>query len=83
MKQGVLPRLIATLVNRRREVKKLMKAPDTPPSKIAQVHMAFAVLLFGSTNVLTLNTFTIVRYQTNGSEVDCKLDVWMSWFRRV
>ncbi|EFP82360.2 DNA-directed DNA polymerase alpha catalytic subunit pol1 [Puccinia graminis f. sp. tritici] len=36
MKQGVLPRLIATLVNRRREVKKLMKAPDTPPSKIAQ-----------------------------------------------
>ncbi|POW04709.1 hypothetical protein PSTT_10205 [Puccinia striiformis] len=36
MKQGVLPRLIATLVNRRREVKKLMKAPDTPASKIAQ-----------------------------------------------
>jgi len=36
MKQGILPRLIATLVNRRREVKKLMKAPDTPPAKIAQ-----------------------------------------------
>ncbi|MBW0461024.1 hypothetical protein O181_000739 [Austropuccinia psidii MF-1] len=36
MKQGVLPKLIATLVNRRREVKKLMKAPDTPSSKIIQ-----------------------------------------------
>ncbi|KNE95852.1 hypothetical protein PSTG_10912 [Puccinia striiformis f. sp. tritici PST-78] len=50
------PLRAATLVNRRREVKKLMKAPDTPASKIAQspvpfisqsgsVHSSFAIVL--------------------------------------
>ncbi|KAF2006808.1 hypothetical protein P154DRAFT_614940 [Amniculicola lignicola CBS 123094] len=33
--QGILPRLIATLVNRRREVKKLMKAKDATPDQLA------------------------------------------------
>ncbi|CAH7685382.1 DNA polymerase alpha subunit A [Phakopsora pachyrhizi] len=36
MKQGILPRLIATLVNRRRQVKSLMKDRDVPPSKMIQ-----------------------------------------------
>ncbi|KAF8507515.1 hypothetical protein BU17DRAFT_78091 [Hysterangium stoloniferum] len=34
--QGVLPRLIATLVNRRRQVKALMKDRDATPAKILQ-----------------------------------------------
>jgi DNA polymerase alpha subunit A len=33
--QGILPRLIATLVSRRREVKKLMKAKDATPDQLA------------------------------------------------
>jgi DNA polymerase alpha subunit A len=33
--QGILPRLIATLVSRRREVKKLMKAKDATPDELA------------------------------------------------
>ncbi|OJD39879.1 dna polymerase alpha catalytic subunit [Diplodia corticola] len=33
--QGILPRLIATLVNRRREVKKLMKAPTASRDELA------------------------------------------------
>lgn len=33
--QGILPRLIATLVNRRREVKKLMKDPSAPQDQLA------------------------------------------------
>ncbi|GME25628.1 DNA-directed DNA polymerase family B pol2 [Neofusicoccum parvum] len=33
--QGILPRLIATLVNRRREVKKLMKAPSASKDQLA------------------------------------------------
>ncbi|KAJ4305077.1 DNA-directed DNA polymerase alpha catalytic subunit pol1 [Kalmusia sp. IMI 367209] len=33
--QGILPRLIATLVNRRREVKKLMKDPTASPDQLA------------------------------------------------
>ncbi|KAF2871921.1 DNA polymerase alpha catalytic subunit A [Massariosphaeria phaeospora] len=33
--QGILPRLIATLVNRRREVKKLMKSPSATPDELA------------------------------------------------
>jgi DNA polymerase alpha subunit A len=33
--QGVLPRLIATLVSRRREVKKLMKNPKSSPDQLA------------------------------------------------
>ncbi|KAF2500050.1 DNA polymeras-like protein alpha catalytic subunit [Lophium mytilinum] len=33
--QGVLPRLIKTLVNRRREVKKLMKDPNASPDDLA------------------------------------------------
>lgn len=36
IKQGVLPKLIAGLVGRRREVKKLMKAPGVSASKAAQ-----------------------------------------------
>ncbi|KAH9821499.1 hypothetical protein DFH28DRAFT_1078854 [Melampsora americana] len=35
-KQGILPRLIATLVNRRRQVKSLMKDRDTAPNKMIQ-----------------------------------------------
>ena len=35
--QGVLPRLIATLVNRRRQVKALMKDKSTTPGKMLQV----------------------------------------------
>ncbi|KAJ7132213.1 hypothetical protein C8R44DRAFT_773372 [Mycena epipterygia] len=34
--QGVLPRLIATLVSRRRVVKSLMKEPRVPPAKLLQ-----------------------------------------------
>ncbi|ORX99207.1 hypothetical protein BCR34DRAFT_606680 [Clohesyomyces aquaticus] len=33
--QGILPRLIATLVSRRREVKKLMKSPSATPDQLA------------------------------------------------
>jgi len=33
--QGILPRLIATLVQRRREVKKLMKSPTASPDQLA------------------------------------------------
>jgi DNA polymerase alpha subunit A len=33
--QGILPRLIATLVSRRREVKKLMKNPKSTPDQVA------------------------------------------------
>lgn len=35
--QGVLPRLIATLVNRRRQVKSLMKDKSASPAKLLQV----------------------------------------------
>lgn len=35
--QGVLPRLIAALVNRRRQVKNLMKDKDATPAKLMQV----------------------------------------------
>lgn len=35
--KGVLPRLIATLVNRRRQVKSLMKDKSASPAKILQV----------------------------------------------
>ncbi|KAG8995845.1 DNA-directed DNA polymerase alpha catalytic subunit pol1 [Tulasnella sp. JGI-2019a] len=34
--QGVLPRLISTLVNRRKQVKGLMKDPKAPPAKLMQ-----------------------------------------------
>lgn len=33
--QGILPRLIANLVNKRREVKKLMKSPSASPDQLA------------------------------------------------
>ncbi|PWN51312.1 hypothetical protein IE53DRAFT_386318 [Violaceomyces palustris] len=36
VKQGVLPRLIATLVSRRRQVKGLMKDKNAPPAKMLQ-----------------------------------------------
>lgn len=35
--QGVLPRIIATLVNRRRQVKALMKDKSATPAKLLQV----------------------------------------------
>ncbi|KAK9448679.1 uncharacterized protein V1518DRAFT_417885 [Limtongia smithiae] len=34
--QGILPRIIATLVNRRRQVKNLMKDPKATPAQLAQ-----------------------------------------------
>lgn len=39
--QGVLPRLIATLVNRRRQVKSLMKDKSATPEMIIQVDIYF------------------------------------------
>ena len=39
--QGVLPRLIATLVNRRRQVKSLMKDKTITPAKLLQVRVSF------------------------------------------
>jgi DNA polymerase alpha subunit A len=36
IQQGVLPRLLSTLVNRRREVKKLLKDPTSTPAEKAQ-----------------------------------------------
>lgn len=43
--QGVLPRLIATLVNRRRQVKSLMKDRSLPHAKLLQVRRPSLVLL--------------------------------------
>jgi DNA polymerase alpha subunit A len=37
---GVLPRLIANLVNRRKQVKSLMKDKSATPSKLLQVGLA-------------------------------------------
>ena len=37
VEQGVLPRLIATLVNRRRQVKSLMKDKKATPAQLLQV----------------------------------------------
>jgi DNA polymerase alpha subunit A len=37
IKQGILPRLIATLVNRRKQVKSLMKDKSAPAGKQLQV----------------------------------------------
>lgn len=39
--QGVLPRLIATLVSRRRQVKSLMKDRKATPSQLLQVCQTF------------------------------------------
>jgi DNA polymerase alpha subunit A len=42
LKQGTLPRLIATLVNRRKQVKSLMKDKSAPASKQLQVSVSAA-----------------------------------------
>lgn len=42
--QGVLPRLIATLVSRRRQVKSLMKDRSVTPAKLLQACLRFYVL---------------------------------------
>ena len=41
--QGILPRLIATLVSRRRQVKALMKDKSATPDKIIQVRVYFFI----------------------------------------
>ena len=41
--QGVLPRLIATLVNRRRQVKSLMKDRTIGPAKLLQVRFSVSI----------------------------------------
>ena len=41
--QGVLPRLIATLVGRRRQVKSLMKERNISPAKLLQVRHLLSV----------------------------------------
>lgn len=37
LERGILPRLLGTLVDRRRVVKSLMKDPKATPSELAQV----------------------------------------------
>lgn len=44
--QGVLPRIIATLVNRRRQVKALMKDKSSSPAKLLQVCHSLTESLF-------------------------------------
>lgn len=77
--QGVLPRLIATLVNRRKQVKSLMKDKAAGQVKMLQVctrNFSFSCWL---THHLSS---VIVGYQAKGSEVDGQLDVRLSGFRR-
>ena len=43
---GILPKLIATLVNRRRQVKSLMKDPKISDDERIQVYLCFTFYLF-------------------------------------
>ena len=75
--QGVLPRLIATLVQRRRQVKSLMKDRTITHAKCLQV-CDTCILLQGVDVDFCCIT---VRYQTAGLEADSEWYVRVSWFR--
>lgn len=60
--QGVLPRLIATLVNRRRQVKSLMKDKTASKQKLLQV----SPLPYPRPLTISLLLGRVVGHQTNG-----------------
>ena len=74
--QGVLPRLIATLVSRRRQVKSLMKDRSLPHAKWLQVCL---LAVFRSQCHVTNCRRRLVRYQTASFETHGKLYVRLSW----
>lgn len=74
LEMGVLPKEIRKLVERRRQVKQLMKQPDLNPDLYLQVS-ACALRLYSGSCVLyiILMMFSLfaVWYQTEGSETHC------------
>ena len=79
MEQGVLPRLIATLVSRRRQVKSLMKDKTATQQKLLQVRVVLVV----SSLPCNLMPFPerVVGYQTNGAQAYREQYVWVPRFR--
>ncbi|KAG6815278.1 hypothetical protein H0H93_010352 [Arthromyces matolae] len=76
--QGVLPRLIATLVNRRRQVKSLMKDKTASPSKLLQARFEYS--RFYARPLAALTTFkgreilTHTRELAESLELDANTD---------
>jgi hypothetical protein len=88
--QGVVPRIISTLVARRREVKGLMKGKGTTEVQMMQVrppvpfHFLFK-LVSSRSNELDRASFPsfrlAVQYPTARPQADRQLDVRLSWIR--
>jgi hypothetical protein len=74
---GVLPRLIATLVNRRRQVKSLMKDKTASKQKLLQVRF-YELLRFP--RGLTPIFGRVVGHQANGAQTHRQQYVWMLGF---
>lgn len=80
--RGVLPRVIKTLVQRRREVKKILKKEKNEDKK--QEVRFTCLFLFSISlqnhflNNALINNFPLARYSSNGTKANCELDVWLS-----
>ena len=79
--QGVLPRLIAGLVNRRRQVKGLMKDRKATPAQLLQVR--FSLALETRRQAWAHHAESSVEYQTTSSQVDSQQYVRLSWFLSI
>lgn len=77
--QGVLPRLIATLVNRRKQVKSLMKDKSAGQAKMLQVSR---LQIAYWTHSLTSDS-NKVGYQAKGAQADRQLHVRLFGFCRL
>lgn len=69
--QGVLPRIIATLVGRRRQTKALMKDKTATPAKLMQVNL-------DCFRVREAQTDATVRHQAAGAQAYCQFNVRVS-----
>ena len=75
--QGVLPRIIAQLVNRRREVKSLMKGKGSSPMQMMQVSPP-AVQSPPRLAQTDIPPLVAVGHPPTGAQADCQLDVRLS-----